>query len=288
VIIAPTDAKMSWVKMEEDEIKELIGKLSSKESAEEAIPALVEIGQPAIEPLIECMEKDIATGMDAEMGSRSYHAAVALSKIGQPAVEPLLKALPSTRWAHFALGLIGGEEAFQTLLEELRTGNWRRIQAAARALGEIGNDRALPALKQLTGTSSWEVHTAVTEAIGRIERKKIGEKWLEVDRRDPLGQVKRVWSQFDEIRANDSLREKAIAWHRDFVAAMPSLPFPSDRERGDVWAMLGTLIYYFKNPETSSIYKECEEAAYCYEQCLRYTPERYDIQSHLKSVKPKT
>lgn len=273
--------------MREKEVKELIVKLSKKESAEEAIPILVKMGQPVIEPLIDCMEKDIATGMDAEFGSTSYYAAVALSKIGQPAAKPLLKALPSTRWAHFALGLIGGEEASQALLNELRTGNWRRIQAASRALGEIGDPRALPALKQLTGTRSWEVHQAVTEAIGKIERKEAGKKWLEVDRSDPFGQVKRVWSQFDEIKADDSLREKAIAWHREFVAAMPSLKFSSDRERGDAWGMLGTLIYYFTNPEASDFYKECEEAAYCYEQCLRRTPERDDIRRHLDSVKPK-
>jgi len=273
--------------MGEKQVKELIAKLSKKEGAEEAIPELVKMGQPAIEPLIDCMEKDIATGMDAELGSTSYYAAVALSKIGQPAVKPLLKALPSTRWAHFALGMIGGEEASQALRNELRTGNWRRIQAASRALGEIGDARALPALKQLTGTRSWEVHQAVTEAIGKIERKEAGEKWLELDRSDPFGQVKRVWSQFDEIKSDDSLREKAIAWHREFAAAMRSLKFSSDRERGDAWGMLGTLIYYFKNPEASDFYKECEEAAYCYEQCLRCTPERDDIRRHLDSVKPK-
>jgi len=273
--------------MGEKEIRGLIEKLRKKESAEEAIPVLVEIGQPAIESLIDCMEKDIATNMDTELGSRSYYAAVALSKMGEPAVKPLLRALPSTRWAHFALGLIGGEEAFQALLKELGTGNWRRIQAASRALGEIGDTRALPALKQLTSSRSWEIHQAVTEAIGKIERKEAGEKWLEVDRIDPFGQVKRVSSQFDEIRANDGLREKAVAWLREFVAAMPSLKFSSDSERGDAWGILGTLIYYFTNPEASDFYKECEEAAYCYEQCLLYTPERDDIRRNLESVKPK-
>jgi hypothetical protein len=45
------------------------------------------------------------------------------------------------------------------------------------------------------------------------------------------------------------LREETIKWHRGFVAAMPSLQFQSDETRGNIWAMLGTLIYYLKNPD---------------------------------------
>ncbi len=118
------------------------------------------------------------------------------------------------------------------------------------------------------------------------------ENWV-VDRRDPYGQVRRVWdrfagTRFREIQEDASLREEAIAWHREFVVAMPTLEFQSDETRGDVWGMLGTLIYYFKNPNDTFFSEECEEAAYCFEQCLKYTPKRVDVQAHLRMVKPKS
>jgi len=122
--------------------------------------------------------------------------------------------------------------------------------------------------------------------VASIESKQIGEKRrFRVDRTNPYGQVKKVWSQFDEIRDDASLRENAIQWHRDFVAAMPKLKFGSDEERGHTWAMLGTLIFYFLNPQKSIIAGQCPEAAHCYEQCLKYTPNRDDIQRPLEQVR---
>jgi len=153
----------------------------------------------------------------------------------------------------------------------------------------------LELLKPHLSTRSTEVFDAVTEAISSIERAQIGEEqWLQVDRNNPYDQVKRVWAQltpsgFHEIRRDNSLRERAIQWHRSFVAAMPELKFASDKERGHAWAMLGTLIFYFLNPEQRFMYKEdiehCPEAVYCYEQCLKYTPDRTDIQKYLRSVR---
>lgn len=239
-----------------------------------------------IAELITTLEPDIQTGMDSDITGRSSKAAVELSKFGESAVEPLIQALPRSSYAHFALGLIGGERALQALCRELQTGNWRRVEAAAKALGRIGDPRALELLKPFTATTSAEVHQAVTTAIASIERAQIGEeRWLQVDRSNPYDQVKRVWSQFREIRDDPSLREGAIQWHRDFVAAMPELSFGSDEQRGDTWAMLGTLIFYFLNPEETMIYGQCPEAAYCYEQCLKYTPDRIDVQHYLKAVR---
>lgn len=48
--------------------------------------------------------------------------------------------------------------------------------------------------------------------------------------------------------------------------------------------MLGTLIYYYLNPNKSTIDSLCPEAAYCYAHCLRYTPDRNDIAEYLAQV----
>jgi hypothetical protein len=116
------------------------------------------------------------------------------------------------------------------------------------------------------------------------------EDWV-VDRRNPYGQVRHVWdrfagTRFREIREDASLKEDAIEWHREFVTVMPGLQFQSDEKRGDMWGMLGILIYYFKNPNDTFFSEECEEAAYCFEQCLKYTPKREDIKANLRMVKP--
>jgi len=236
--------------------------------------------------LIAALEPDIQTGMDADIIGRSSEAASELSKFGQPAVDPLIQALPRSSYAHFALGLIGGETAFHALCRELETSNWRRLQAAAKTLGRFGDPRALAFLRPHTATRSAEVHKAVTTAIASIERGQVGEEqWLVVDRNNPYDQVNRVWSQFNEILRDNSLRDRAIQWHHDFVSAMPELKFASDHERGATWEMLGTLIFYFLNPQVSTIRGKCPEAAYCYVQCLKYTPDREDIQDCLKRVR---
>lgn len=239
-----------------------------------------------IKVLIASMDEDIKNGFSQELGNTSANAAKELATLGEIAVDQLTQSLHISSYAHWALGLIGGERAFQTLCQELNNHNPRRVAAAAAGLRTIGDPRALPFLRQHLTTQYAEVNKAVSKAIGDIERKQMGEhQWLLVDATDPYGQVKRVWSQFDRIRDDQSLRENAIQWHRSFVEAMPNLQFGSAQDRGHTWAMLGTLIYYFLNPQRSSFSAKCPEAAYCFEQCLKCTPNRQDIRNHLEQVK---
>jgi hypothetical protein len=262
----------------------LFGRKRTKREARTTSPGKAE-GRRVAE-LVAALEPDILAGGDSDITGRSSKAAVELSGIGKPAVQPLIQALFRSSYAHFALGLIGGETAFQALCAELQTGNWRRIEAAAKALGRIGDPRALELLKPHVATRSAEVYQAVSTAIASIERAQLGEeRWLQVDRVNPHGQLRRVWSQFDQIRKDPSVREGAIQWYREFVAAMPELSFGSDDERGVAWGMLGTLIYYFLHPQETSIFEKCPEAAYCYERCLEYTPDRVDIRAYLETVR---
>ena len=69
-----------------------------------AVEALVRIGEPTIEPLIEALD-------DVDVG---WAAARALGEIGEPAIEPLIEALDEDEEEHMravarAFGWIGGE-----------------------------------------------------------------------------------------------------------------------------------------------------------------------------------
>jgi len=243
--------------------------------------------QGKIEKLISKLTPDIKEDIDSELGNDSFKAAEELAQMGQSAIEPLIKMLPISSRAHYALRLIGGETVFQALCRELETRNWRRIEAAARALGKIGDKRALEPLRLHTGTSSFEIHRAVTEAIASIEQANIGiDDFFMVDYANPVKQVERFWSLQKDFSRDPVKRDQFIKWHAKFVADMPKMKFDSDKTRGNVWGMLGTMIYYMINPKDISIYKKCPEAAYCYEQCLKYTPERMiNIGQYLKMVK---
>lgn len=129
-----------------------------------------------ISELIATLEPDIQTDMDTDIAGRSSKAAIELSKFGESAVEQLIQALSRSSYAHLALSFIGCERAFQSLCRELQTGNWRRVEAAAKALGRIGDPRALEFLRPHTATKIAEVHRAVTTAIGDIERAQVGKE----------------------------------------------------------------------------------------------------------------
>jgi len=258
-----------------------------KLSGRKKVAPVVQTDQGKIEKLISKLTPDIKEDMDSELGNDSFKAAEELAQMGQSAIEPLIKMLPISSRAHYALRLIGGETVFQVLCRELETRNWRRIEAAARALGKIGDKRALEPLRLHTGTSSFEIHRAVTEAIASIEQANIGiDDFFMVDYANPVKQVERFWSLQKDFSHDPVKRDQFIKWHVKFVADMPNMKFDSDKTRGNVWGMLGTMIYYMINPGDTSIYKKCSEAAYCYEQCLKYTPERMiDIGQYLERIK---
>ena len=268
----------------EEDIESLIKKLETADTSEvdKIISVLIQIGESAVGPLINALSKDlsmfISKGYSGPTTIYDLYFAEALAGIGQPSVKPLIDSLPESTRAYLALGKIGGEEAFQALFKELKSGNWMRVEAAAKALGEIGDARALDALKVIyTNTTSAEISWAAEKAISTIERKQIGEsEWLKVDRHDPYAQVNRVWDFREEIvySRDSTLLKTAIEWHSELVKAMPGLSFVSDRDRGFTWVRLGFLIIYFRNRTfqdiTADAISDCEEAKYCFQQCLTY------------------
>jgi len=240
-----------------------------------------------VRDLIAKLEPDILTGQP-DITAQSREPAVELSKIGEPAVDQLIQALPRSTWAHYALGLIGEEKAFQALSKELQAGNRSRVHAAAAALGTMGDPRALEPLNSIKPRTEHdpEVYRVIENAISRIERAQIGEeRWLQVVREKPFEQICRVFDTLKEMQFDAAQRERGIKWHRQFVAAMPQLKFNSESEKGQAWELLGTIIYYLLNPGNQSFNVKCPEAAYCYEQCLKLRPEKNYIRNSLERIR---
>jgi hypothetical protein len=81
----------------------------------------------------------------------------------------LIDALPRSSSAHTALSVIGSDEAFKALVQELSTSHPRRLEAAAKALEQIGDPQALPHLKAVPATDDALAAWALSSAIGRLE-----------------------------------------------------------------------------------------------------------------------
>jgi len=134
---------------------------------EAAVERLVEVGEPAVLPLIQAFERD--------------HVGLlmrALGRLGDPrAVEPLLAALsqvnPHVRQdAATALGLIGDPQAIGPLIDAFRveSGDTEDITAwqnAAQALARLGAPAIEPLIAALAD-EDWNVRTWSADALGLL------------------------------------------------------------------------------------------------------------------------
>lgn len=182
-----------------------------------ATDALVQIGKPAIEPLISTLSNSdadvrrntvIALGeigdahaveplvsalSDPDANVR-YRAAIALGKIGEPAVEPLVSAL-SDRVANvrystaYALQQIG-IRAIEPLINALSNPDANIRGSAAYALAEIGHTRAVEPLINALRDPNEDVQGSAVDALERLatpdalaavaafkRRKKLRQLW---------------------------------------------------------------------------------------------------------------
>ena len=111
------------------------------------------------------------------MGHESVAAAGELAAIGRPALPALFNALEISSDAYLAVGLIGGEEAFQVLFAKLQLGmftnNSTIIKAASRGLGYLHDKRSLTMLQLcLNNPIDYEAKRECSEAIKRIQTGK--------------------------------------------------------------------------------------------------------------------
>jgi HEAT repeat protein len=127
-----------------------------------ATESLVEIGAPAVEPLIAALKNDNVSLVAAEV----------LGEIGDTqAVEPLIAALKDDKVSHVAaqaLGKIGDVGAVEPLITALKEGGFKRL-FYAQALGEIGDARAVePLIATLKDIDDTMIGQMVIMALGEI------------------------------------------------------------------------------------------------------------------------
>jgi HEAT repeat protein len=134
--------------------------------AKHAWSKCVEIGAPAVEPLI--------ASLNDSNGVMRQAAAVALGKLGDArAVEPLFAALKDSsklvnRAAAEALGQIGDTRAAEPLNAALKDSDETVRRAAAEALGQIGDARAAEPLNAALKDSNSHVRKAAAGALDKI------------------------------------------------------------------------------------------------------------------------
>jgi HEAT repeat protein len=144
-----------------------------KEVKEQAVTALVEMRETAVEPVIKLLDKENLYGSAMEV----------LGKIGGAAVVPLLATLNNKKANSFVperavlvLGKIRDTRAVEHLIATLKDTNHLLRRYAAESLGLIGDTRAVePLIAALSDESDvflWDWQRYIIVALGRIGDKR--------------------------------------------------------------------------------------------------------------------
>jgi HEAT repeat protein len=126
----------------------------------------IEIGAPAVEPLIAVLKDNDSDVRKAAIG--------ALMKIGDArATEPLIAALKDSDWqvrrsAAEALAKIGDARATEPLIAALKDSNWQVRRSAAEVLAKIGDARATEPLVAVLKDSDRDVRRSAAGALAKI------------------------------------------------------------------------------------------------------------------------
>lgn len=99
----------------------------------------------------------------------------ALGRIGEPAIKALVVAMKESPYAHRALGLVGGNRAFDALKKELCHEDWRHREAACYGLCNMDSPivcKALPVVTTLNDDPVGEVIMAATALMKHIQEIK--------------------------------------------------------------------------------------------------------------------
>jgi len=159
-------AAYALVEIGDPAVEPLIRTLVDKQVRQAVVDVLVEIGEPAVGALINALKYK-----DWEVREGSINI---LGMVGDKrAVEPLINALGDenviVRWAAAeAIGKVGNGEAVEPLINAFEDTDALVRESVVRALGEIGDARAIESLmKALEDEYVW-VRKAATRALGRI------------------------------------------------------------------------------------------------------------------------
>jgi bilin biosynthesis protein len=154
----------------QQDINKLIEQLGSEDTLSQldALKALVDIGNPAVDPLINALTRH------SDYNVRK-NAAITLGMLeASRAVPHLINALNSENslirmCSAWALGEIGDESAIDNLCRALKDSAWTVRMRAAEALGRIGNNKANAHLFPLLRDSHEKVREAVKKALAGIK-----------------------------------------------------------------------------------------------------------------------
>lgn len=171
--------------------------------------ALVQIGEPAVDPLIVALNSKnshvrgsaakalgligdkraiypLITSLGDEIMSVRYLATNALVEIGEPAVEMLIDAFEQMGKdirieIADVLGEIGDTRAVTTLIDAFEEDTRSIGSSCAKALGRIGDERAVESLLSvIKDENKWFVHNQVIEALGKIRDERAVEPLISV------------------------------------------------------------------------------------------------------------
>lgn len=144
-------------------------KNQSRDDHKEIMEAMVKIGRPAVDTLIDFLrEKD---------DQLKQLTTSALGKIGdKKAIKPLISCLRDNN-LQIRVGAANslcnmGEEVVEPLMEALRESRPEVREASAGALGQIGDKRAVEPLIKLLSDKNYTVRKAATWALGRIDDER--------------------------------------------------------------------------------------------------------------------
>lgn len=241
-----------------------------------------------IKKLIQQFDQDVNSDRVMLVAPKRIEAKKA-AEYGEEAVEYLKEALEVSTDAHYALGIIGGDKAFKVLVDELQSYNRKRVNAAATALANMGDMRAIEHIK-----GSRLDAARAGDLIAFIKEKNDVSLDDDIDTDSPLEQLKEKWTEFMSLKGSLSIaggykykeqQKQALAWLSKYKERMETLAFDSTDEKLHAWRMLGILIYYLNNPDDTSFYNECDDAADCFERYLSIKPDEKDIKDMLSSIK---
>ena len=120
-------------------IRGLIMAMREAETYQQAMDVLIELGESAIQPLVDALrvERD------------GFAASEMLRKIGPVAIAPLIQALEKKAGSGYAATILEdfGEPAVEPLIKVLGSEELRVRVLTVRALGVIGDKRAIPPIQ---------------------------------------------------------------------------------------------------------------------------------------------
>lgn len=152
------------------DFEELVKKLRNSDwkTRREAAQELGELdGEKAIKVLINVL---------GDKNWRVIKAAInSLVEIGQPALDPLIETLetevevPKREYAAKALGLLGNSQAVEPLIEALKDEDENVRDKAAQALGEIRDERAIKPLEATLSDVHWFVRKSAAASLNKFD-----------------------------------------------------------------------------------------------------------------------